>query len=56
MKSDGLVLDNLQTMKEHTNQFTTAVQAKVTADQAPLVESGAQVLDQSIDEAIAVYT
>lgn len=50
-----IVLLDLHVLKKHTDGFITAVTARATADQAGVLGLGASILDQSFDDAIAVY-
>jgi len=51
-----VVLLDLKILKKHTRDLIAALTAKVTADNAGLLELGKGILDQSFDDAIAVYS
>jgi hypothetical protein len=51
-----IVLLDLKILKKHTNELIDALTAKVTADNAGLLGLGKGILDQSFDDAIAVYS
>lgn len=49
------MLLDLKVLKKHTDGLIAAVTEKVTPDNAGLLGFGASILDQSFDDAIAVY-
>ncbi|KAJ4983671.1 hypothetical protein SVAN01_10829 [Stagonosporopsis vannaccii] len=51
-----IVLLDLKILKKHTGDLIAALTAKVTADNAGLLGLGKGILDQSFDDAIAVYS
>jgi hypothetical protein len=51
-----IVLLDLKTLKKHTNSLIGAVSAKVTPDNAGLLELGQGILNQAFDDAITVYS
>ncbi|KAJ4398274.1 hypothetical protein N0V91_010321 [Didymella pomorum] len=50
-----IVLLDLKILKKHTDELINALSAKVTVDNVGLLGLGQGILDQSFDDAIAVY-
>jgi hypothetical protein len=50
------VLLDLKILKKHTDDLIDALTEKVPADNAGLLGLGKGILDQSFDDAIAVYS
>lgn len=50
------MLLDLKILKKHTDDLIAALTEKVTADNAGLLGLGKSILDQSFDDAIAVYS
>lgn len=50
------MLLDLKILKKHTDELIDALTTKVTEDNAGLLGLGKGILDQSFDDAIAVYS
>lgn len=51
-----VVLLDLKILKAHTDDLISAITAKVTPDQAGLLELGKGIISGAFDAAIAVYS